>query len=41
MIVKAGHEIGIHGYLHENPLAMTREQEAECSTARFDVIKTA
>lgn len=24
-----GHEIGIHGYLHENPLAMTREQEAD------------
>lgn len=24
-----GHEIGIHGYVHENPLAMTREQEAD------------
>src|ERR1700730_16417956 len=23
----AGHEIGIHGYSHENPIAMTREQE--------------
>jgi len=23
MIVKGGHEIGVHGYLHENPLAMT------------------
>ena len=29
MIIKAGHEIGIHGYTHENPLAMSREQEAE------------
>ena len=26
-VVKAGHEIGIHGYSHENPIAMTREQE--------------
>ncbi|POP30248.1 polysaccharide deacetylase [Lactonifactor longoviformis] len=25
----AGHEIGIHGYVHENPLAMTRQQEAD------------
>ena len=27
MIVDAGHEIGIHGYSHENPIAMTRVQE--------------
>jgi peptidoglycan/xylan/chitin deacetylase (PgdA/CDA1 family) len=27
MIVEAGHEVGIHGYSHENPIAMTREQE--------------
>ena len=27
MVVDAGHEIGIHGYTHENPIAMTREQE--------------
>lgn len=26
-VAKAGHEIGIHGYSHENPIAMTREQE--------------
>ena len=26
-IVAAGHEIGMHGYTHENPIAMTREQE--------------
>lgn len=26
-VVEAGHEIGIHGYSHENPLAMTPEQE--------------
>ena len=28
MIIEDGHEIGIHGYTHENPLAMTREQES-------------
>lgn len=26
-VVQAGHEIGIHGYSHENPIAMTPEQE--------------
>jgi peptidoglycan/xylan/chitin deacetylase (PgdA/CDA1 family) len=25
--VAAGHEIGVHGYSHENPIAMSREQE--------------
>jgi len=28
-IVAAGHEMGVHGYSHENPIAMTREQETE------------
>ena len=27
MIVEAGHEVGMHGYSHENPISMTREQE--------------
>ena len=27
MIVEAGHEIGLHGYSHENPVAMTPQQE--------------
>ncbi|RCW45950.1 polysaccharide deacetylase [Halopolyspora algeriensis] len=27
--VAAGHEIGVHGYSHENPIAMSREQEIE------------
>ena len=27
--VEAGHEIGVHGYSHENPIAMSRRQEAE------------
>ena len=26
-VVEAGHEIGMHGYTHENPIAMTPEQE--------------
>lgn len=26
-VVDAGHEVGVHGYSHENPIAMTREQE--------------
>jgi peptidoglycan/xylan/chitin deacetylase (PgdA/CDA1 family) len=29
MIVESGSEIGIHGYLHENPQAMSRQQEAD------------
>jgi peptidoglycan-N-acetylglucosamine deacetylase len=28
-IIAAGHEVGVHGYSHENPIAMTREQETE------------
>jgi len=28
-IVAAGHEVGVHGYSHENPIAMSREQETE------------
>jgi peptidoglycan/xylan/chitin deacetylase (PgdA/CDA1 family) len=27
MVADAGHEIGIHGYSHENPISMTPEQE--------------
>jgi peptidoglycan/xylan/chitin deacetylase (PgdA/CDA1 family) len=26
-VADAGHEIGVHGYSHENPISMTREQE--------------
>ena len=28
-VVEAGHEVGMHGYTHENPIAMTPEQEEE------------
>ncbi len=27
LVAEAGHEIGLHGYAHDNPLAMTPEQE--------------
>jgi peptidoglycan-N-acetylglucosamine deacetylase len=27
LVVAAGHEVGMHGYSHENPIAMTPEQE--------------
>src|SRR5262245_36830140 len=26
-VVEAGHEVGVHGYSHENPIAMSRAQE--------------
>ena len=29
MVAEAGHEIGMHGYSHENPIAMTPEQEED------------
>ena len=32
-VAEAGHEIGIHGYSHENPIAMTREQEMAVSSS--------
>lgn len=38
-IVKAGHEIGVHGYSHENPLAMTRIQEGDVLDKTIEVIK--
>jgi peptidoglycan-N-acetylglucosamine deacetylase len=39
MIIAAGHEIGVHGYLHENPLAMTREQESDVLDRTIEVIR--
>jgi peptidoglycan-N-acetylglucosamine deacetylase len=38
MIADAGHEIGIHGYSHENPLAMTPEQEEAVLVKCIDLI---
>jgi len=39
MVVKAGHEIGLHGYSHENPLAMSKEQESAVLDKTFALAK--
>lgn len=39
MVVEAGHEIGLHGYAHENPIAMTPEQEEAVLTRTIDLIE--
>lgn len=39
MIVDAGHEIGVHGYSHENPIAMTREQESAVLDRSIELIE--
>ncbi|MBC7762891.1 MAG: polysaccharide deacetylase [Candidatus Saccharibacteria bacterium] len=39
MIVSAGHEIGVHGYSHENPIAMTREQETTILDRSIELIE--
>ena len=38
MIVDAGHEVGLHGYSHENPIAMTPVQEEAVLTRCIDLI---
>lgn len=40
MMVERGHEIGVHGYSHENPLAMTPEQEEAILVKCIDLIKS-
>ena len=37
-VADAGHEIGIHGYSHENPIAMTPEQEEQVLDKCIDLI---
>lgn len=37
-VARRGHEIGIHGYTHENPIAMTPEQEEEVLDKCIDLI---
>lgn len=39
MIVDAGHEIGAHGYSHENPLAMSPKQEEDVLIKSIELIK--
>ncbi|QBS36607.1 polysaccharide deacetylase [Thermaerobacter sp. FW80] len=39
MVAKAGHEIGLHGYSHENPTALTREQEEAILRKCVDLVE--
>ena len=39
-IVDAGHEIGVHGYSHENPIAMSREQETAVLDRCIELIES-
>jgi peptidoglycan/xylan/chitin deacetylase (PgdA/CDA1 family) len=38
-IVDAGHEIGCHGYSHENPIAMTLQQEKDVLRKTVDLVE--
>ena len=40
-IVAAGHEIGLHGYSHENPISMSREQETAVLDRCIELIEKA
>lgn len=37
-IVDAGHEVGVHGYSHENPMVMTPQQEEDVLDKCIDLI---
>lgn len=39
MIVEAGHEVGAHGYSHENPIAMTAQQEEDVLLKSIELIQ--
>jgi len=39
MIAAAAHEIGAHGYSHENPVAMTRRQEEDVLKKSIELIE--
>jgi peptidoglycan-N-acetylglucosamine deacetylase len=38
MVIESGSEIGVHGYLHENPQAMTRQQESDVLDKTIELI---
>jgi len=40
-VVDAGHEIGVHGYSHENPIAMSRAQETAVLDRCIELIEKA
>lgn len=37
-IIEAGHEIGLHGYSHENPLDMSRDQEEAVMARALEIL---
>lgn len=37
-VVAAGHEVGMHGYSHENPIAMTAKQEEDVMDRSIELI---
>lgn len=39
MVVDGGHEIGAHGYSHENPIAMTAQQEEDILLRSIELIE--
>ena len=39
MVVDAGHEVGAHGYSHENPIAMTAQQEEDVLLHSIELIE--
>jgi peptidoglycan-N-acetylglucosamine deacetylase len=39
-VADAGHEIGVHGYSHENPIAMTAEQEEAVLTHCINLVES-
>jgi peptidoglycan/xylan/chitin deacetylase (PgdA/CDA1 family) len=39
MVVDAGHEVGVHGYSHENPIAMSRDQETAVLDRSIDLVE--
>ena len=41
LIVDAGHEVGMHGYSHENPIAMSRAQEEAVLDRCIDLVEKA
>ena len=39
-VAEAGHEIGLHGYTHENPIDMTPQQEEDVLDKCIDLVTT-
>jgi len=39
LIANAGHEIGCHGYSHENPVAMSRQQEEDVLAKSVELVE--